>query len=150
AFSPSALIIIMLRNPVDVMHGYHETNLFGGFEFITDFEQALAAEADRKRGLLWPKHGKGILETLFYRAVVAYPDQIERYWGVFGRERVEILVYDDYRREPSVSYARVFDFLDLDRSFEPRVGEVNASRQRRSPRLQHFLRHPPGSLRRLS
>src|SRR3972149_11450918 len=35
-FNPFARIIIMLRNPVDVMYAYHHTNLSGGFEYIPD------------------------------------------------------------------------------------------------------------------
>src|SRR5262249_32942582 len=57
-FSPSARILIMLRNPVDVMHAFHESSLRAGFEFITEFEEALAAEPDRKVGLQWPRYGK--------------------------------------------------------------------------------------------
>jgi hypothetical protein len=150
AFSPSARILILLRSPVDVMQAYHGANLFAGFEFLADFEEALAAEADRKRGLRWPTHGKGILETLFYREIVAYPVQIERYWRTFGKERVEVIIHDDYRSDPNGTYARVFSFLDIDRSYRPAVGTVNASRTHRSRLLQRALRHPPTAIRRLS
>ena len=98
----------------------------------------------------WPRDGKGILQTLFYREIVAYPQQIVRYWQAFGRERVEVVIHDDYRRDPIASYARVFAFLDIDCSHMPRVGEVNVSRQNRSLRVQHFLRHPPRFVQRVS
>ena len=52
AFSPEAKIIIMLRNPVDVLYSYHSQQLYSGNEDIPDFEEALRAEVDRLGRLL--------------------------------------------------------------------------------------------------
>jgi len=53
-FCPTASIIIMLRNPVDMIYSLHSQRLFTGNEDIPDFEEALEAEEDRKRGLRIP------------------------------------------------------------------------------------------------
>src|SRR3989339_415720 len=49
-FSPSASIIIMLRNPVDMLYSQHSQFLYNGNEDIACFEEALNAEQDRRRG----------------------------------------------------------------------------------------------------
>ena len=54
-FSPSACIIIMLRNPADMIYSLHSQRLYSGHENISDFEAALEAEEERKRGLRCPK-----------------------------------------------------------------------------------------------
>lgn len=43
-FSPSASIIIMLRNPVDMLYAQHSQFLYNGNENIASFEDALNAE----------------------------------------------------------------------------------------------------------
>ena len=75
---PNAKIIIMLRNPVDQMHSLHSQRLYSGLETIRDFEDALAAEADRKRGQRIPPHAHPV-EGLFYGDVASYAYQVERY-----------------------------------------------------------------------
>ena len=50
AFSPSARIIIMLRNPVEMMYSWYSERLYVGHEDIDDFESAIDAESDRRRG----------------------------------------------------------------------------------------------------
>ena len=46
-FSPNARIIIMLRNPLDMMYSFHSQRLYNGNEDIENFSAALDAEAER-------------------------------------------------------------------------------------------------------
>ena len=64
---PSADIIIMLRNPVDMMHSLHSQLLFSGVEEIEDFREALKAEPLRKRGQRLPPPAHHPQEWLLYR-----------------------------------------------------------------------------------
>ena len=50
-FSPSAKIIVMLRNPVEMIYSLHSLYLRTGNEDTVDFEQALALQPDRMKGL---------------------------------------------------------------------------------------------------
>ena len=49
-FAPDALAIAMLRNPVDLVHALHNERVSQGNEPITDFEQAMAADARARKG----------------------------------------------------------------------------------------------------
>src|SRR5690349_13337870 len=49
-FAPEASILVMLRNPVSMMHSLHSHLLYTADENIASFEQALAAEPDRREG----------------------------------------------------------------------------------------------------
>ena len=51
AFSPAARIIIMLRNPVDMMYSMHSQRLYSGKQDIRDFAEALEVEEERRQGL---------------------------------------------------------------------------------------------------
>ena len=54
-FSPDARIIVMIRNPAEMLHSLHSQLLENGDEDIVAFEAALSAEEDRKRGLRTPR-----------------------------------------------------------------------------------------------
>src|SRR5438045_3951708 len=48
--SPSARVIIMLRNPVEMVPSLHAHNLLIGHEDLFDLDEALAAEPEREQG----------------------------------------------------------------------------------------------------
>ena len=85
-FSPDAQILVILRNPVDVMYAQHNQLIFNVIEDIPDFAEALAAEPDRRAGKRLPP-GPINVENLFYRHSVHFAEQLERYFEVFGRDR---------------------------------------------------------------
>ena len=141
-YAPDAKIIMMLRNPVEAMYSWHAQQVYGCNEDLTDFAEALAAEADRRSGRRLPR-----VETvrrcphiLFYRDVMDYSPQVERFLEAFDRDRVLILSYDDFKADAPGTYHEVLSFLDLDASFAPEFRVVNPPKQRRSARLQGFLK----------
>ncbi len=140
-FSPSARIIIMLRDPVETMYSIHGMVLYYRDEDIEDFEAALAAEVDRKQGLRWPKWPH-IVNYLYYRDAVRYTGQVRRYFDQFGRENVHVIVYDDFAAWPAKAYRETLQFLGVDPNFQPQLESINSSRKARSKPLQHFLLHP--------
>ena len=77
AFSPTAHIIAMLRNPVDMMHAMHSELCFSGMEDILSFEAALDAEEARMRGERIPP-GTNVPEMLYYRTSARFTEQLER------------------------------------------------------------------------
>lgn len=146
AFNPDAQILVMLRNPVDVMHAQHGQLVFNQREDITDFEQALAAEDDRRRGERIPPSAIRP-EALFYRHSVRFAEQVRRWLDVFGRERVHFIVFDDLVADPRGAYRGVLEFLDVDPSVEVDLSAYNPSRRARSGRLQRLIFNPPAPLR---
>ena len=138
AFCPGAQIIIMLRNPVDVMHSLHNSALDGS-ELNTDLEAALKADAERT--------GR---ERIGYREFADFPDQVQRYFDLFGRENVLTIVYDELRGNPSAVCQSVLHFLDVRANFAAEMPWINSNRQARNARLQMILRRPPPVLREIS
>lgn len=147
-FSPDAGIIIMLRNPVDMMYAQHSQLLFNCQEVIRDFGGALAAEEDRRRGLRLPP-GPIRVENLFYRESARFTDQVERYLDVFGRERVHVIIFDDMKRDTPGVYRRTLEFLGVAADFQPDFTPANVNKRQRSATLQRLVYDPPGPIRRL-
>ena len=140
--NPEAKIIIMLRNPVEMLYAYHSQLLFGVCEDIEDFEQALEAEPDRRRGERMPPYCM-IKESLYYSDVAKYAEQVQRYLETFGREQVLVILFDDFKADARRVFRRTLEFLGVDPDFEASVEVINPNTTRRSARLQAFAWQPP-------
>lgn len=145
AFAPSASIIIMLRNPVDVLYSLHSQFVYEGNEDILDFREALDAEEYRKRGKKIPSTAY-LSKTLFYREVVKFSGQISRYLNLFGKENIHFIVFDDLLRDPGEVYRAILHFLGVKEDFEIDFVKINPNKKLISPKLQRFLIRPPQSI----
>jgi hypothetical protein len=145
ARQPEARILVMLREPVETMYALHAERVFGGNEDIADFREALAAEPERKAGGRIPPLVR-LVQGLFYRDVVAFAEQVERYFDTFGRARVHVILFEDFTRDPEGSYAEVCRFLDVDASFRPEFAPANPAKTPRSEWVRDLLvdRDVPG------
>ena len=145
AFCPAAKIIIMLRNPIDMMHSLHSHLLYRGVETIADFAAALDAESRRRLGLDVPA-GADFDAELRYRQLACYAPYVQRYLEVFPRDQVHLILYDDFRSQPAASYRRTLRFLGVDDGFRPAFQVVNANKRSRI----RILGAPPYGLLRLA
>jgi hypothetical protein len=146
AFSPAARIIIMLRNPVDMIRSLHQQMIFSANEDIRDLRQAVEAEPDRRLGRRIPRSARSETAT-FYIEAATYSPQVERYFDVHGRDRVHLVLYDDLAAEPQGVYDRTLEFLGLEPGHRISPSRVNAARAPRSRRLQALLHSPRGVAR---
>ncbi|MGD1899698.1 MAG: sulfotransferase [Phormidesmis sp.] len=145
-FNPEAKIIVMLRNPLTVMHSFHSQLLFNGSsETVQDFAIAIELEAERKLGHHIPKRCQ-TPELLLYREVVRFAEQIERYFTVFGKEQVKIVIFDDFQAETATVYREILEFVGADSTFETSFVRINANKKARSSVLQSLLKYPPAKL----
>ena len=106
----------MLRNPTDMLYSLHSQKLYNGTENIRNFEEALDAEEDRRKGRRIPRlcrFPKGLL----YTEVVKYTEQVERYMEVFGREKVMVIIFDDFVSDTAGVYKETLEFLGVDANF---------------------------------
>ncbi|MDY7012478.1 MAG: sulfotransferase [Cyanobacteriota bacterium] len=143
AFNSNAKIIIMLREPVSLLYSIHSQRLFNGAsEDIEDFQLALAAEAERRQGKRIPKKCKNP-EKLFYRSVVNFTEQIERYFNFFGRDNVHIIIFDDFQKDTAQVYQDTLRFLGVNPNFETHFNKINANRKVRNQFLKSLIDCPP-------
>ena len=142
SFNPDARIIIMLRDPIDMVHSLYYQNYWYGYEVAATLKTAPQLEHARRRGNPVPPGAPP--HALLYTEIGQYSRQIERYFkAVFGRDRVHIVFYDNLRRDITNEYLRVLSFLGVDVKFETSFEVINANKEAFSPRLQRFLAHPP-------
>lgn len=141
AFRPDARIIIMLRDPADMIRYLHARRYFVGSEDIERFEEALAAEDARKRGERLPADVWNV-KALQYRQVGHYAEQVERYLAAFLPEQMKIIIFEEFRADPAGTYRDVLRFLGIDSDPGMPLEQVNPSLGVRNRRLHRFLLTP--------
>lgn len=136
---PDAKIIIMLRNPVDMMHSLHSQRVYNGTENLFDFEEALDAEEDRRSGFRLPARWDNRM-GYDYRAAARYTSQVERFLRTFGRANVSVILFDDFRGRTEDVYRETCHFLGIDPDLREDLAVVNGNKRTRSDRLRDFIR----------
>jgi sulfotransferase family protein len=112
ALNPDARIIIMLRDPLEMIPSLHCRNLMVN-EDIPDLGKALEAETDRRQGRRIPSTCIAPL-CLQYTSLAKYSDHVLHYQQAFGRERVMCIFTEDLKTEPVEVYNRALAFLGLE------------------------------------
>ena len=148
AFNPAARIIIMLRNPVDMMYALHSQHVWDTTEEVVDFQAAL--KADEKWDFESGQLQRTRLAWLGYRETARYAQQVRRYFDVFGRENVHVIIYDDFASNTSAVYRDTLRFLDVRPDFQPDFPVINSNHRARSMRVQRFLLRRPMVLLRIT
>lgn len=108
-YVPDAKMIAILRNPVDRAYSNYLHCRRDGRESIEDFSMALQAEKQRiaaKWSDLWHYKKQGF-----------YSEQVSRYLGLFDREQLLFLLYDDFAANPIQFVQDIFHFLGVDNTF---------------------------------
>ena len=105
-------LIVMLRNPAEMVYSLHSQMIWSANEDVLDFEEAWNLSVKRKKGINLPKHYTDE-KILFYDEIAKYGDQLERLYKVFPKENVKVIVFDDFKRNIKEVYQDVLSFLSL-------------------------------------
>lgn len=126
-FAPDAKIIIMLRNPIDMINSLHLELINQGNEDVLNLEEAIKLEPERLLGRSLPAKTR-VPYCLIYTDIARFKPQIERYWHYFGRDAVKIIIFDDFKSDVLKVYKDVLSFLDVNVNFEPDLKPQRTSR----------------------
>lgn len=146
--APGAKILIMIRNPIDMMHSWHSQLLYTGLEKEKSFGRALRLEIGRKKGFI--ENGEYMHRALFYREMATFSEQIERYFEAFGRENVHVVLLEEFSKNNTAIYEEILSFLEVDNTHLPDFSVVNSNKEVRLGLLQNILRKRPKEIRRIA
>lgn len=145
-FNPEAKIIIMLREPVEMMYSFHSQLLFNGSsETIDDFKQAIALEPARKEGHYIPARCYEP-RLLFYRDMAKFSDQVNRYLDVFGAENVKVFLFREFIDNTAIAFREILEFIGVDPTFEMEFMRINSNKKVRNKAIQTLVKYPPNRL----
>lgn len=141
-FNPEARIIILLREPAEMLYSLYYQFRFDGNEQLPTFEEALAAEQERRAGQSMTRQTY-FRQGLVYHDAARYTEQVRRYFDVFGRERVHVIIYDDLAADVRGTYCRTLDFLGVDSTrIETDFQVINGNKSIKHSALRGVLNDP--------
>jgi Sulfotransferase family len=143
---PDAQIVMVLRNPIEMIAGQHEQFLYNGNEVLERLEDALDAEEERARSRRIPRTAH-FAAGLQYVATARYSAQVRRYLDVFPPEQVNVFLYEDLVADEAAVVNRIVERVGAG-AFELRLTRANEAKYVRSKRLQRLLITPPPALER--
>jgi hypothetical protein len=136
---PDAHIIAILREPASFLRSLHLQMLQSNVEDEPDLRKAIALEGARSEGRSIPRNSARP-QSLAYSEHVRYAEQLQRYHAAFARERVLVLIYEEFRADNEGTVRDVLRFLELDDAGPVDVVEANPTVGVRSPRAYQAVR----------
>ena len=148
ASNPAAKIIVMVRNPLEMVLSHHSQKLYNFEENISDFETAWRLSAERGKGRMVAANCRAP-RYLDYRAIGRLGEQVSRLKQLVPEHQLHAIVFDDLRADPGAVYRDTLAFLGVTAREESAFAIVNARKTNAWPALARFLKRPPAPLHRL-
>jgi len=104
-FVPKAKIIILLRDPVERAFSHYLMQKGNGVE-----KKSLHEVITRKIESI--KNGKEEPKTSIDAGL--YTTSVKRYWDIFGKDNVKIIIFEEFIKNPRKTVKDVLDFLSVD------------------------------------
>jgi Sulfotransferase family len=135
---PDARLIAILRDPVERAFSKYRQLRRTDAEPLISFEQALAAEAGRMQQNWSP--------AWFYIDRGFYHRQLKRYYELFDRRQIHVVLYDEFTKNPAKVLQSIFVLLEVDTDFRANLNQKhNAFEEDRVPAsmaLYDFVARP--------
>jgi hypothetical protein len=147
-FTPEAKIIVMVRNPIQMIRSLHSRLLVTLYEDEQDFEKAWFLQDARQRGDRIPKTCRSP-RFLDYKNIGSLGAQLERLFQVFDRELVKVNVYDDFAKSTKDVYEDTLSFLGVPSDGKVNFPKVNVNKISRSKIISRLTQRPPAPVIRI-
>lgn len=110
---PDVKLIAILRNPAERAHSRYLQLVRSGREPMATFEEALINEPIRIGEDWWPE--------FHYLKASLYYEQLVRYFNLFPRQNIHVVLYDDMLNDQKSVVRGMFGFLGVDDKFTPSI-----------------------------
>ena len=107
---------------------------------IDDFEKALLAEESRKLHQNLPPFFICPEEVFHYKEMAKFTKQVQRFFDVFGKENVLVIIFDDFIKDTKKIFAQTLEFLNIENNFLPEFKIINPNKRIISRRFNEVLR----------
>jgi len=140
-FNPEAKFIVMIRNPIDLVQSLHAQMLYQGIETVSDFETAWKLEENRKEGNDIPMFCFD-KNSLMYSEWGLLGKQIERLFSIVRRDKVKVIIFDEFIKNTKQIYEEVLEFLGAPSDGRVLFPKFNEGKSISVPFLQPILGFP--------
>ena len=148
-FNPQAKIIVMLRNPVELVYSFHSQLLYTADENEKNFEKAWHLQSLRERGNKIPRLCREP-SLLQYAAIGKLGEQIDKLLTIFPPEQIKIIWFEDFVKSTDEVYESILNFLEVPIDQKTDFQPINQNKVHRLEWLGKFTAKPPVYLTKLA
>lgn len=134
---PDSKIMIILRNPVDMAFSFWAFMSRRGNE--TDSFQTAIVNQNQRFSQEYMKTRAGWPYNYLYVERAKYYQQVKRYLDLFGRDRVKVIIFEEFLQDTTQSFSEIFDFLGVSSDFQPTIKRVNSGGVMRFKLIEQLL-----------
>ncbi len=129
-FNPTSKILIIIRNSIERTFSHYLMAVKYGFTSL-NFRQAIEKDlAANKKG--WGQSELFIELSLYY-------DQIKRYFDIFPKNQIKIILFDDLVKHQEKTIKEVYNFLSINDQFYTSLDKKNAAETPKYPKTNKLL-----------
>jgi hypothetical protein len=151
ALNADARIVVVLRDPVQLVRSLHMQNVESRIEPFFELEVALGAEALRAKGIPVPRRQQHTTHAfLHYAAIASYAPQLQRYFAIFPRRQIHVMIFERLLAAQQDELSRLLEFLELPAHGELRLPFENPTVTIRNSFATRLVAQPPASARRVA
>jgi len=124
-FNPAAKIIVMVRNPVDMLASFHKYSCRMFVEDVENFEEAWDLQAARAAGRNLPQ-GCEFPILLQYENLGRIGEHVARLLEIWPRSQVKVVFFNEFVKSPLEHYKDILEFIGIPydgRTEFPKVNE---------------------------
>jgi len=137
-FNPQSQIIVMVRNPIELVQSFHSQLLRFQIEDQEDFETAWKLQKFRIAGSNLPRNYLDI-KLLQYSQWGKMGERIEKLFDLFKPEQVKIVIFDEFTSDTRKVYNDVLSFLNVKRDDRADFLKINPNAKYRFPKVAFRL-----------
>lgn len=141
-FNPAAKIIVMLRDPVELIQSLHQQYLHGLYENEPNLERAWGLQEKRRGGNAIPRLCRQP-ELLLYGEMGKLGAQLERLYSIFPDCQIKIIRFEDFVKNTAEVYRDVLRFLSVPDDGRVSFPKINEAQGFRSPVASLLARSAP-------
>lgn len=141
-----AKIIVMVRNPIEMVVSHHSSKLYTLEENERDFERAWRLSSQRAEGRMVTPQCRAP-RYLDYQAIGRLGWQVQRLKRWVPEDQLHVIVFDDLRADPGAVYRDALGFLGIMPDDRHTFEVLNARQTHVWSGLSRLLKSPPRPVR---
>lgn len=145
-FNKDAKIIVMIRNPIEVVLSLHSHFLFNFYEVENSFINAWKLQKERKNGKFIPKQCKES-RLLQYKDATKIGTQLEKLYTIFPDKQIKCILLEDYIEKKYLIYNEILEFLSINPGHQPSFKKINSEKTHKVLWINRILLNPPSLFR---
>jgi len=143
---PESRFVVSLRDPIKMLPSLYQRLVYVGEETAPSFADAWACVSERAAGRRIPRSCADP-RLLRYDEAGRFATYLERLYSVVGKDRCQVVIFDDLAADPVGSYQRLMDFVGLEVQAGVDFSARRTGKAVRSRWLQRMLKRPPNVIR---